>query len=153
MARRCTASRAVVTNAPAIGQLYGMPNDLRYAFSRFERERINAQAVVQFAPIDALTLTLDYTFAQNDIEEDRGEQTIWLQRNNSFTDLEFDTGDEVATPIYIRDIAEGKDFGYEQQRNVQKYQLDSLGFNVDWQATDTLSLTRCAPVRHREQAE
>ena len=130
---------AVVTNAPAIGQLYGMPNDLRYAFSKTQRERTNAQAVMQFAPIDALTMTLDYTFAQNDIQEDRGEQTIWLQRNNSLTHLEFDTGHEVATPVYIRDIVEGKDFGYEQQRNVQTNQLDSIGFNVEWQATDTLS--------------
>ena len=90
-----------VTNAPAVGQLYGMPNDMRYAFSDFERERINAQGVVQFAPSDALTLTLDYTFASNEIAENRGEQTIWLQRNNSFTDLTFDTGEEVATPIFL----------------------------------------------------
>ena len=30
-----------------------MPNDLRYAFSEFERERMNGQAVMQFAPTDA----------------------------------------------------------------------------------------------------
>ena len=39
-----------VVNAPAIGELYARPNDLRYAFSEFERERVNGQAVVQFAP-------------------------------------------------------------------------------------------------------
>ncbi|MGQ3469538.1 TonB-dependent receptor, partial [Xanthomonas campestris] len=48
---------AVVTNAPAIGQLYGMPNDLRYAFADFQRGRMNGQAVMQFAPTDSLTLT------------------------------------------------------------------------------------------------
>ena len=88
-----------VTNAPAIGQLYGMPNDIRYAFSDFERERINGQAVVQFAPIDSVTLTLDYTYSRNQITEERGEQTMWLQRSNSFTDLTFDTGEAVATPV------------------------------------------------------
>ncbi len=131
---------AVVTNAPAIGQLYGLPNDIRYAFSDFERERTNAQATVQFAPVDTLTLTLDYTFAQNDITEDRGEQTIWLQRSSSFTHLEFDTGQTVATPVFLRDIVGGKDFGFEQQRNVQSTQLDSIGFNADWQVTDNFSL-------------
>ena len=78
----------MVINAPAIGQLYGMPNDLRYAFADFERERINGQAVLQFAPTDSLTLTLDYTYSTNEITEDRGEQTMWLQRANSFTDLD-----------------------------------------------------------------
>ncbi|HZX77279.1 TonB-dependent receptor [Lysobacter sp.] len=131
---------ATVVNAPAIGQLYGMPNDIRYAFSEFERERINGQAVVQFAPTDALTFTLDYTYSTNEIIEDRGEQTIWLQRNNSFTHLEFDTGEQVATPVYLRDVVGLKDFGYEQQRNEQEYKLDSLGLNAKWNVTDRFML-------------
>ncbi len=129
-----------VTNAPAVGQLYAMPNDMRYAFSDFERERINAQGVVQFAPSDALTLTLDYTFANNEITENRGEQTIWLQRNNSLSDLTFDTGEAVATPVFIRDLVGGKDFGFEQQRNEQKNELNSIGFNAAWRVTDSFTL-------------
>lgn len=131
---------ATVTNAPAIGQLYGLPNDIRYAFSDLERERINAQGVVQFAPSDALTLTLDYTFASNEITENRGEQTMWLQRNNSFTDLEFDTNQAVATPVFLRDVVGGKDFGFEQQRNEQKNELKSIGFNAAWRVTDNFTL-------------
>jgi TonB-dependent receptor len=131
---------ARVTNAPAIGQLYGMPNDMRYAFADFERERINAQGVVQFAPSDALTLTLDYTFANNEITENRGEQTLWLQRNNSFTDLTFDTNETVATPVFLRDLVGGKDFGFEQQRNEQKNTLNSIGFNAAWRVTDNFTV-------------
>ncbi len=130
-----------VTNAPDIGQLYGLPNDIRYAFSDFKRERVNAQAVLQFAPSDAITFTVDYTFAQNDIEEDRGEQTMWLQRNGSFTHLEFDTDETIATPVFLRDIVGGKDFGFEQQRNMQKNELNSLGFNAEWNVTDSFGLT------------
>lgn len=133
-------SDAQVTNAPAVGQLYGLPNDIRYAFSDFERERVNAQGVIQFAPLDTLTMTLDYTMARNELREWRGEQTIWLQRNGSFTHLEFDTDAAVATPTFLRDIVGGKDFGFEQQRNLQKNELDSIGFNVEWQATDRLRL-------------
>jgi TonB-dependent receptor len=131
---------ATVINAPAVGQLYGMPNDMRYAFSDLERERINAQGVVQFAPSDALSMTLDYTFASNEIAERRGEQTIWLQRNSSFTHLTFDTNEEVATPIFLRDLVGGKDFGFEQQRNMQKNELNSIGFNVAWRVTDSFTL-------------
>jgi TonB-dependent receptor len=130
---------AVVTNAPDIGQLYGMPNDIRYAFADFQRERTNAQGVLQFAPNDSLTLTLDYTYGNNEIVEDRGEQTQWLQRANSFTHLEFDTDEAVATPVYLRDVVGLKDFGYEQQHMEQKYRLDSLGFNAEWHANDDLS--------------
>ncbi len=140
-----------ITNAPAAGQLYGIPNDVRYAFSNFERERINAQGVVQFAPTDTLTFTLDYTVARNEITQDRGEQTMWLQQGSTFDEVIFDTGQEVATPLYIFEMTAGatgiagsgysnKDFGFEQQHNEQKNNLDSLGFNVDWQVTDRFGL-------------
>jgi TonB-dependent receptor len=142
---------AVVENAPQIGQLYGMPNDFRYAFSDIQRERINAQGVIQFAPVEAVTFTVDYTFARNDIEENRGEQTIWLARNNSFTHVAFDTGNEVATPIYLRDVVGGdKDFGFEQQLNAQRNELDSIGFNAEWHVNDRFSLAFDA---HRSKTE
>jgi TonB-dependent receptor len=130
---------AVIQNAPAIGQLYSMPNDVRYAFQDFERERINAQAVLQFAPTDSLTLTLDYLLSNNEISQDRGEQTQWLQ--NRLTHVTFDTGNAVATPVYIRDWAGGgKDFGFEQQREMQKYKMDSIGFNAKWDVNDRFTL-------------
>ena len=130
---------AVVENAPEIGQLYAMPNDVRYAYQQFERERTNAQAVLQFAPSDALTFTLDYTYSTNEITSKRGEQTMWLQ--NNLTHLTFDDSDVVRTPVYIRDLAGGgKDFGFEQQRDQQKYTLSSLGFNAKWDVTDRFSL-------------
>ncbi|HJS35528.1 MAG TPA: TonB-dependent receptor, partial [Pseudoxanthomonas sp.] len=129
-----------VVNAPAIGDLYARPNDLRYAFSDFERERVNGQAVVQFAPTDSLTLTLDYTYSTNEITENRGEQAMWLQ-NSNYTDIEFDTSGAVATPIYIREIAGTKDFGLEQQRSMQKYKLGSLGLNATWDVSDRFRLS------------
>lgn len=130
----------VVENAPQIGQLYSMPNDLRYAFQDFERERVNGQAVLQFAPNDAFTFTLDYTYSTNEISQFRGEQTMWLQ--NSWSHVKFDGDDQVATPVYIRDIAGGaKDFGYEQQRDEQEYKLGSLGLNAQWAVNDRFTLT------------
>jgi TonB-dependent receptor len=92
-----------IENAPAAGQLYGIPNDIRYAFSDASRERTNAQLTVQFAPIENLTLTGDLTFAEQDITEDRGEQTVWLQRNG-FDHIIFDTGNEVATPVLLHEF-------------------------------------------------
>ncbi len=134
------APNADIQNRPEVGQLYGIPNDIRYAFSDLERERINAQGVVQFAPADTMTLTLDYTFARNDITEDRGEQTIWLQRNG-FTKAYFDTNEAVKTPLLLEEnTGSSKDFGYEQQHNAQRNQLNSIGFNMAWDVSDRLKV-------------
>lgn len=131
---------AMIVSAPAVGQLYGIPNDIRYHFSDRKRERTNAQLTVQFAPSDALTLTTDYTYALNELVEDRGDQTIWLQRNG-FYHLEFDTNEAVATPLLLREYTgASKDFGYEQQHREQKNEMKSLGFNADWRVTDRFSV-------------
>jgi TonB-dependent receptor len=129
-----------VENAPANGQYYGIPNDIRYAFSDAERERTNAQLTVQLAPIETLTLTADVTYAQQDITEDRGEQTIWLQRNG-FDHIVFDTGEEVATPVMLHEYTgAAKDFGYEQQHREQKNDLRSIGFNANWDVSEKFNL-------------
>ncbi len=129
-----------IENAPANGQLWGIPNDIRYAFSDAERERTNAQFTMQFAPMETLTLTADVTFAEQDITEDRGEQTVWLQRNG-FDHIVFDTGQEVATPVLLHEFTgSSKDFGYEQQHREQKNDLRSVGFNASWDVSEQFNL-------------
>jgi TonB-dependent receptor len=134
------AENLVVEQAPADGQLYGIPNDIRYAFSDSERERTNAQLSVQFAPMETLTLTADLTYAEQGIVEDRGEQTIWLQRNG-FDHVVFDTDEAVATPVLLHEFTgSGKDFGYEQQHREQKNDLRSLGLNASWDVSEQFTL-------------
>ncbi|WP_129645607.1 TonB-dependent receptor [Peristeroidobacter agariperforans] len=131
---------AVVVNAPAVGALYAIPNDIRYHFSDRERERTNAQLTVQFAPTDTLTLTADYTYAETDLTEDRGDQTLWMNANR-YSYVEFDTGHAVATPMVLQeDEGTAKDFGFEQQHRQQKNELNSIGFNAEWHVTDNFSL-------------
>lgn len=128
-----------VVNPPAMGQLYAIPNDLRYAFYDFKTERKNAHTVLQLHPTDSLTMSLDYLYSRYDVDANRGEQGTWLQQR--FTDIEFDTNQAVATPVYLRDVVQNKDFGMEQQRYTQQYKLDSAGLNLRWDVTDAFSLT------------
>jgi TonB-dependent receptor len=128
-----------VYNAPADGQLYGRPNDIRYVFSDVERTRTNAQLTFQFAPNDNMTMTADYTFAENDLHERRGESTSWLANNTSIDAVVF-SNDEVATPIYIHETDGPRDQGYEQQLREQTNTLKSLGLNLEWAVNDSLTL-------------
>jgi TonB-dependent receptor len=130
---------APVTNAPAVGQLYGLPNDLRYIYSDRHRERVNGQLALQFKPVESLLLTADYTYAENHLQEQRGEQTLWFVRRASA--VEFDTDQAVATPVTISEVTGlGKDHGFEQSYRDQTNTLNSAGFNAAWQITDRFSL-------------
>lgn len=130
-----------LTNAPKVGQLYARPNDIRYIFSDTQRVRDNAQLTLQWAPTERVTTTLDYTFAKNDIEERRGESVSWIDNGTSIDVLEFDGSAGIASPLYIHETRGPRDQGYEQQLRNQVNELNSVGFNASFEATDTLTLT------------
>ena len=130
---------SIFENAPAVGQLYSRPNDFRYVFSNVERERTNGQVTFQYRPMDNLTATVDYTYAKNDIVEQRGELGNWIQNGSNLERVVFDNS-AVATPISISERYQGVvDQGHEQQLRTQQNELKSLGFNLDYQFNDDLS--------------
>lgn len=134
------ASSAIFVNAPAVGQLYSRPNDIRYTFSDQERERTNAQLTLQYRPIEDLTATVDYTFAENSRTERRGEVTTWVQNGSNLTYVEFDDS-TIATPKFIRESYDGtRDVGFAQQYRAQDDTLESVGVNLDWAVNDQLTL-------------
>lgn len=135
------ANSPIFKNAPAVGQLYSRPNDVRYSFSDRERDRTNAQLTFQYRPIEDLTATLDYTFAQNNQSEHRGEVTTWVQNGGYVKSVEFDNS-AIKTPKFITEDygTDRKDVGFSQQYRSQEDTLESTGLNVNWAVNDQLTL-------------
>lgn len=133
-------TETAVTNAPAQGQLYARFNDLRYEFTDTQRTRDNAQLTLQFAPSENFKGTVDYTFAENEINEHLGQTGNWMQTGSRLQEIEFDNS-TIATPIYARETyGSGIDEGHEQQDRFQTNTLTSLGVNLEYQVNDDLSL-------------
>ncbi|MFO1367777.1 MAG: TonB-dependent receptor [Marinagarivorans sp.] len=135
------ASSTIFKNAPALNQLYARPKDVRYTFSDRERDRTNAQLTFQYRPVENVTATLDYTFAQNNQTEHRGEVTTWVQNGGNLTTVEFDNS-AIKTPKLITENygTSRKDIGFSQQYRSQEDTLSSTGLNVKWAVNDELSL-------------
>lgn len=130
-----------ITNEPAIGQLYSLPSDLRYAISDRERSRLNYQATFQFRPSEDLTATLDYTYSEQDLFEARAEQSIWMDSYK--TAIGFDDG-TVASPLSYQeerlDLAP-RDLGLAQQQLNQRNENKSVGLNIEYVYNDELTIT------------
>lgn len=130
---------AVIHNAPADGQLYALPSDLRYEVQDNRRERSNAQAVVQFKPIERLTATLDYTFSELDRQSERAQQSTWFN-TGAISELTFDNG-AVRTPILYRETYDGtKDVSFAAGRLNSLTQNNSFGVNLAFEVNDQLNL-------------
>lgn len=97
-----------------------------------ERERQNAQLVLQAAPTDNIVATLDYTIS-------RFEEVTNMNRMAFWFDSPFGEADENGTVWNPRDPDDELNFWAWQY--YEKKENDSLGLNVEWQVTDALSLT------------
>ena len=149
-----------VTNAPAVGQLFAMPNNASYQITDTQRVRDNAQLTVQFAPSESFTATVDYTYARNNIANVLNSKNMWFNRTSDH--VTFDTDQPVATAILISENVSGiktdangdpvldangnplrigtKDNNSDAQINEQTNTLKSLGINLEYQVTENFSL-------------
>lgn len=131
----------VVTGAPSDpNTLVAVPNDSRYHFSEFERERINLAGTAQFRPVETLTFTADAMYVENSLSEQRSDQTNWF--NRPFDAITFDPSDAVPTAIFIEegDGYDTKDLGFEQQFRATKTELQSYGLNAEWEISSGFTL-------------
>jgi len=128
-----------VTNAPAEGQLFGMPNNSSYNIIGTERVRDNAQLTVQFAPNDDFVATVDYTYANNNITQQTNSKNAWFNRTTDH--VTFDTDQPVATTILISESVGGtKDNNSDSNLEKQDNTLQSIGVNFEYQVNDSLAL-------------
>ena len=117
--------------------LYMLPQNVSYTFNDVQRERLNGQLVLQFAPTDTITATLDYTYAENEIMTQDAELSAW--NGLGATVISEFTDGPVAVPISYSSNG-GADFGGNHTNKGVNHQLDSIGFNLAWDPTDNLSL-------------
>jgi TonB-dependent receptor len=109
------------------------PQNIGYGIAEISRQRTNAQLVLQWAPTDRITTTLDYTYSEVDFEKDANSFGLWFQNPNVESTInERGTVTEVAM--------DGGDYAINVARDHTIKENDSLGLNIDWQVTDTLSL-------------
>jgi len=127
-----------ISNPPGGNDIYGRPLDLTYIVTGVQRKRRNGQIALQFAPVDNVVATVDYTWAQNKVQQQ--STRMWasygfLPGASTWTD------GPVAGPLIYserpaRDDAIVMGTGFPAHMS----ELKSLGFNLEWQLSDALDL-------------
>lgn len=109
------------------------PQNIGYGWADISRERINSQLVLQYRPLDRVTATLDYTYSEVDFEKDANSVGIWFECPNiEATVNERGTVTEVSQSC--------GDYATNVSRDHTIKQNDSFGFNLEWQATESLAV-------------
>jgi TonB-dependent receptor len=133
------AANIDLTNAPAMGQSYSIPSDIRYFQADRERVRTNAQVTLQYRPSDKLEATLDYTMSSQELTDKEAEQSSWY----AFTPEKIIFDDSpIKTPLYYGESAGGsvRDQAFAQNLTEQLNENDSIGFNLKYDVNEDLTL-------------
>ncbi|HET6396777.1 MAG TPA: TonB-dependent receptor [Pseudoxanthomonas sp.] len=126
-----------VDNRPGPDTVYARPQNTGYTVNGVQRQRTNAQATLQWAPSERVTTTLDYSYIENKVQQQRSELSVWFNYgpgDSSWTD------GPVAAPIVYSEDMVGSDLSMGGMQLATKNTGDSLGFNVEWEVNDALSL-------------
>jgi TonB-dependent receptor len=133
-----------ITNRPSPDDIYSVPQNLNYSITGVQRQRTNGQVVLQWAPSDNLTTTLDYTYSENKIQQQRNDLSVWFNYGPSTSSW---TDGPVAAPLLYTEIlpfncetgvCRGTDLSMGGASFANKNENNSVGFNVEWEASDRL---------------
>ncbi len=128
----------LITNRPGPNDVYSRPQNTGYSVNGVQRQRTNGQLVLQYAPTDRITMTADYTYAENKVQQQRSELSVWFNFQpgpSSWTD------GPVSAPNSYSEFTNGAaDVAMGGAQFATRSELKSTGFNVEWEVSDALNL-------------
>ena len=127
-----------IDNRPGPDTVYARPQNTGYSVNGVQRQRTNGQVTLQWAPSDRVKTTLDYSYIENKVQRQRSELSVWFNYgpgDSSWTD------GPIAAPIVYSEDMTGSDLSMGGMQLATKNTGDSLGFNVEWEVTDSLNLS------------
>lgn len=128
-------------NIPGPNDVYSVPRNLAYNVDEFRRTRVNGQLTLQYAPTDNITTTLDYTYSELETRTQRQQLSTWFNGVPAYGEYTPGTNEEgsVMGPVIYADNT-CCDVGLGTSDYESYNENKSLGFNVEWLASDNLTL-------------
>ncbi len=119
---------------------YSIPQSLAYNISEFETLRNNQQIVLQWAPVESVTATVDFIRSEFELERRYNDLSSWFSNTAAVSQSSEWTNGPIASPIFYSEELNNADFamgtGSDGRINLNR----SVGFNVEWWVNDRLSL-------------
>ena len=119
---------------------YSIPQSVAYNIAEFESERTNAQVVLQWAPTENVTATVDYIRSEFNLDRAYSDLSAWFSNTAALSQSSVWTDGPIATPIIYSETNDNNDFAMGTGRDGFENLNKSVGLNLEWWVTDRLSL-------------
>ncbi|MGI9220613.1 MAG: TonB-dependent receptor, partial [Woeseiaceae bacterium] len=124
-------------NRPDLPGIYSVPQTTSYELNSYDRTRTNGQLTMQFRPTDRIEATLDYAYAELEIERTYNSFGAWY--NFGAQDTVWTDGPN-ASPLEYGETLLAQDFGTNAGRDGFVNENNLIGLNLTWDITDSLTL-------------
>ena len=124
-------------NRPGAGDIYSVPQSIGYEFNEYEQTRTNGQLTLQWQPNERVEATLDYTFAEFELERNYNNLSAWFNFGAQETVW---TDGPIASPDTYRERLPNSDFSMGGGTDASRNDLTSIGLNIVWDVTDNIAL-------------
>jgi TonB-dependent receptor len=124
-------------NRPGAGDVYSVPQSIGYEFNEYEQVRTNGQMTVQWRPQESVTATLDYTYADLELDHRYNNLSAWFNFAGQSTAW---TDGPVASPTMYSEASTGSDYAMGAGQDAIRNTLKSTGLNVMWDVSDNLTV-------------
>ena len=129
-----------VNRSTSDAEFYSIPQQVAYAINEYESKRVNGQLVLQWAPTDTLTGTLDYIYSELDLDHTMSDMSAWFSNANASSQTSLWNDGEQRSPLMYSETHDNADFAMGVHQDGRKNENSSVGLNLEWQASDRLSL-------------
>jgi TonB-dependent receptor len=119
---------------------FSVPQEVVYRFEEFRSERTNAQLVLQWAPAEDITATLDYLRSETDLERSYNTWSAWFSNTAAVSQSSAWTDGPIASPIYYTEVVDNADFAMKAGEDGGTNLNESVGLNLEWWVNDRLRL-------------
>ncbi|WP_049720987.1 TonB-dependent receptor [Gilvimarinus polysaccharolyticus] len=126
-----TADTSAINTEQNPARDYWAPYTFEVEVANHYRTRENGQVVLQFAPSDSLTASLDYVMSTYEEDIDMNRTSFWFDNPQSVTDTN-------GTAIQIRNPNDQLNFwAWDYHFRTEN---ESLGLNIEWDVNDQLAI-------------
>ena len=119
---------------------YSIPQSVAYNMAEYSQERTNGQVVLQWAPTENITATVDYLRAEYDLERSYSDLSAWFSNTAALSQSSVWTDGPIASPIRYTETNDFNDFAMGTGEDGSTNLTESIGFNLEWWFGDRLML-------------
>lgn len=120
---------------------YSLPQSMAYNIAEYRSERTNNQVVLQMAPSDSVTMTMDYIQSEFDLERSYSDMSAWFSNTAAVSQSSEWSAGPISSPVFYSEVVDDADFAMGTGEDGRRNKNKSLGLNFDWQVNDELNLS------------